>query len=307
MTEEIQIAFELDDKGMVGRQCPATDCERYFKLKPGTGLNTDVTQCPYCGNKSPSGDFLTTDQREYAISVAAREIVGPLIKQFARSVERQNRRQTKGLIRLDVSVRYDPVPIHNYVEEQLETEVICDQCGLEFAVYGVFASCPDCGQLNALKVLLSSLETAKKKLALSKDRGLEQDLRRDFLKDALASSIGAFDAYGKALRAHRAMAGFSARSSLFQDIEMLDAELCAAGMPGVEQLIGTSAWEDMKWFFQSRHVYSHNAGVVDTRFVAKQPTHASLLGRLLPLDATRVEKNIEELGRLARKLDSRIT
>ena len=82
-----------------------------------------------------------------------------------------NRRQTKGLIRLDVSVRYDPVPIHNYVEEQLETEVICDQCGLEFAVYGVFASCPDCGQLNALKVLLSSLETAKKKLALSKDRG----------------------------------------------------------------------------------------------------------------------------------------
>ena len=239
--------------------------------------------------------------------MAAREIVGPLIKQFARSVERQNRRQTKGLIRLDVSVRYDPVPIHNYVEEQLETEVICDQCGLEFAVYGVFASCPDCGQLNALKVLLSSLETAKKKLALSKDRGLEQDLRRDFLKDALASSIGAFDAYGKALRAHRAMAGFSARSNLFQDIEMLDAELCAAGMPGVEQLIGTSAWEDMKWFFQSRHVYSHNAGVVDTRFVAKQPTHASLLGRLLPLDATRVEKNIEELGRLARKLDSRIT
>ena len=60
MTEEIQIAFELDDKGMVGRQCPATDCERYFKLKPGTGLNSDVTRCPYCGNKSPSGDFLTT-------------------------------------------------------------------------------------------------------------------------------------------------------------------------------------------------------------------------------------------------------
>ena len=155
MTEENQIAFELDDKGMVGRQCPATDCERYFKLKPGTGLNSDVTRCPYCGNKSPSGDFLTTDQRKYAISVAAREIAGPLVKQFARSVERQNRRQPKGLIRLDVSVRYDPVPLHNYVEKQLETEVICDQCGLEFAVYGVFASCPDCGQLNALKVLLS--------------------------------------------------------------------------------------------------------------------------------------------------------
>ena len=200
-----------------------------------------------------------------------------------------------------------PCPYTTMLRNQLETEVICDQCGLEFAIYGVFASCPDCGQLNALKVLLSSLETATKKLALSEDQSLEEDLRRDFLKDALTSSIGAFDAYGKALRAHRVMTGFSVRSNLFQDIEMLDAELCAAGIPGVEQLIGTSAWEDMKWFFQSRHVYSHNAGVVDTRFVAKQPTHASLLGRLLPLDPARVEKNIEELGRLARNLDSRIT
>ena len=80
------------------------------------------------------------------------------------------------------SVRYDPVPILSYVEKQLETEVICDKCGLDFAVYGVFASCPDCGQLNALKVFLSSLETARKKLVLSKDQGLEEDLRRDFLK-----------------------------------------------------------------------------------------------------------------------------
>ena len=306
MTEEIQIEFELDDKGMVGRQCPNADCERYFKLKPGTGLNTDVTRCPYCGNKSPSGDFLTTDQRKHAISVATREIVGPRVKQFARSVERQNRRQPKGLIRFDVSVRYDPVPIHNYVEKQLETEVICDQCGLEFAVYGVFASCPDCGHLNALKVLLSSLETAKKKLALSKDESLDEDLRRDFLKDALNGSVAAFDAYGKALRTNLTKTSFNARPNLFQDIEALDLELQAVGIPSVEQMIGTLAWEDMKWFFQARHVYSHNAGVVDVQFVAKQPTYAQKLGRLLLLDADEVLKNIGALELLARDIDSKV-
>ena len=69
MTEEIQIAFELDDKGMVGRQCPATDCERYFKLKPGTGLNSDVTRCPYCGNKSPYlAPFVETTARSFEVS-----------------------------------------------------------------------------------------------------------------------------------------------------------------------------------------------------------------------------------------------
>ena len=55
MTEEISITLELDDQGMVGRQCPATDCVRYFKLKPGTGLNTDLTRCPYCGKQEPLG------------------------------------------------------------------------------------------------------------------------------------------------------------------------------------------------------------------------------------------------------------
>lgn len=306
MTQEIQIALEPDDKGMVGRQCPATDCGRYFKLKPGTGLNTSVTRCPYCETESVSGDFLTTDQREYALSVAGREIVSPLAKGFARNIKRFNHRQPRGLMRLDVSVRYDPVPLYSYLEKPLETEVTCDQCRLEFAVYGVFASCPDCGRLNALVVLLSSLETTKKKLALSKDESLDQDLRQDFLKEALNGPVGAFDAYGKALRARTSSIPSSAKSNLFQDMETLDMELQAAGIPGVEQLIGLSGWEDMKWFFQTRHIYSHNAGVVDDRFIAKQPAYAHMRGRLFPLDADRIEKNIDTLGLLAAELDSRV-
>ena len=46
------------------------------------------------------------------------------------------------------------IQVHSYIEKQLETAGTCDQCSLEFAVYGVFASCPDCGQLNALTSLL---------------------------------------------------------------------------------------------------------------------------------------------------------
>ena len=72
----------------------------------------------------------------------------------------------------------------------------------------------------------------------------------------------------------------------------------------MEQLIGESAWEDMKWFFQARHIYSHNAGVVDARFVAKQPSYSHMLGRMLPLDADRVHRNIEALGLLATKIDA---
>ena len=104
---------------------------------------------------------------------------------------------------------------------------------------------------------------------------MDPDLRVDLLRDALGGAIGAFDAYGKALRARRMSFASKAKSNLFQDIEALDGELKAGGMPGIEQSIGTPNWEQMKWFFQARHIYTHNAGVVDARFVAKQPSYRS--------------------------------
>ena len=250
---------------------------------------------------------MTADQVEYAKTVAAKKLVDPLLGKLAKNITKLNRHQHRGLIRPEFSVKHTSVRLHGYLEKQLETDVICDNCDLEFAVYGVFASCPDCGRLNALKVCLASLETAKKKLVLSQDESLDIDIdRRSLLKNALEDAISAFEAYGKALRAHHTSIRSKAKPNLFQDIEMLDTELQAAGISSIEHLIGSSDWEDMKWFFQARHIYNHNAGVVDARFVAKQPTYMSMLGQLLPLDVDRVRKNIEALGLLAKKLDTRI-
>ena len=306
MTEIVRVPIKTDEKGLLGRECPSGKCGQYFKLKPGTGLPIDECSCPYCGTKGDSSDFLTEDQLRYAQTYGAKKILDPILSKFAQDIEQMNRGQRGGLFSLEFSVRRQGIRVHSYIEKQLETEVTCDWCGLEFAVYGVFASCPDCGQLNALKVCLASLETAKKKLTLSKDQRLDADLRRDILRDALAGAIGAFDAYGKALRARRTSFASKAKSNLFQDIEALDGELKAGGMPGIEQSIGTPNWEQMKWFFQARHIYTHNAGVVDARFVAKQPSYGHMLGRILPLEADQIRKSIDCLGILARKLDTRI-
>ena len=306
MTEFVRVPLIPDEKGLVGRECPSDECGRYFKLKPGTGLPIDRCRCPYCGAKGDSSDFFTADQLRYARTFGEKKILDPILSKFTKDIEQMNRGQRGGLFSLEFSVKRPGIRVHSYLEKQLETEVTCDRCGLEFAVYGVFASCPDCGQLNALKVCLASLETAKKKLTLSKDQSLDADLRRDILRDALGGAIGAFDAYGKALRARRMSFASKAKSNLFQDIEALDGELKAGGMPGIEQLIGRSNWEQMKWFFQARHIYMHNAGVVDSRFVAKQPSYSHMLGRILPLEADQIRKSIDCLGILARKLDARI-
>ena len=40
-----------------------------------------------------------------------------------------------------MKVTGQPTPIRYYHEEQLETEVVCEQCALRYMIYGVFGYC----------------------------------------------------------------------------------------------------------------------------------------------------------------------
>ena len=304
MTTQITVPIEPDEQGMIGRECPQEECGLYFKVRLGTGRDTEEFRCPYCRIEGHLSHFCTQDQLEYARSMAVRELVEPMFRDFKRDVERLNRRQPKGLIQLKFSVDYKPASIQRYLEQQLETEVHCETCALEFSVYGVFASCPCCGQLNALKVLLNNLETARKKLQLFDEPSLDKELRQDFVKDALTGSVSAFDAYGKALMNSRPAMFSKARPNLFQDVEGLNTYLRGHGTLRFEKTIGVVAWEDIKWFFQARHLYVHNAGVIDERFASKQPAFSHMIGRILPLDSEHLLQIIDELAELCRELDN---
>ena len=50
-----------------------------------------------------------------------------------------------------------------------EMTLICDSCGLEFSIYGVFANCPDCDHLSAITIFKKSIEVIRKKLLLIED------------------------------------------------------------------------------------------------------------------------------------------
>lgn len=304
MTEHtISVPMPTDESGMVGRSCPDATCNRYFKLKPGTGLPTDRCHCPYCGYMGDASDLLTEDQRQYAISYATRQIVDPMMRDFGRNLRRLNTQSRGGLVSIRFDLRYEPTPIHSYVEKELETRVTCDRCSLEFSVYGVFASCPDCQRLNGLTTLRISLETARKRVRMAGEQSLDDELRRRFPRDAVWDAVSAFDAYGKALRASfPTVLRKAAKSNLFQDLDALDAELQAAGIPGLPRLADGSV-DGIRWLFQARHIYEHNAGVVDHRFVSKLPGYAHLQGRLLPLPHEDILSAIDQLGQLADAID----
>lgn len=293
-----------DENGMVGRQCPSRDCGQYFKLKPGTGLPIEDCGCPYCGARAEASEFLTPDQLEYAKSVAAREVLGPTLKDFKRDIEALNRPSRDSLISLKFSVDLPTFHLHLYREADVETPVTCSNCTLEFAVFGVFASCPDCGLLNAFDVFRASLDVCRRRLRLLDlpETAGDRELVKAILVDSLGSAVAAFDALGKKLRQQRPDILPQKPKNLFQNVRALEQALTTGTGKSMVARLGAAAFDDLVLLFQVRHVYEHNLGVVDDDFLAKVPGYAHLRGRLYPLSKDDVERLVDLLDQLASSL-----
>jgi hypothetical protein len=303
-SEVVKVTLKTDARGMLGRRCPSSDCAQYFKLKPGTGLSTSKCHCPYCGASGDAQSFSTKDQIEYAKTVAAKQVVEPLLRKFGQNLNRISNQTRGGLIELKFSMRSAQFRVHHYREADVETDVTCDHCGLEFAVYGVFAMCPDCSRLNAFAVFAKSMEVCRTRLALleldeTKD---DPELERSILRDALTSSIGAFDALGKRLR-EAAPDVFPAKpKNLFQNFDALDSALLASGQGVAARLGCQDQASRMRLLFQVRHIIEHNMAVADDDFVRIMPAFGHLRGKIYPLTRGEVEELLVLLADLTETL-----
>lgn len=288
----VKVTLQADSRGMLGRRCPSSDCAQYFKLKPGTGLPTSECYCPYCETGGDTQSFSTPDQIEYAKSIAAKQVMEPLLRQFGQNLTRISNQTRGGFIELKFSMRTPQFRIHHYREADVETDVTCDNCGLEFAVYGVFALCPDCRQLNAFAVFTKSLEACRRRLALLdlEETGADADLERSILRDVLTSSVAAFDAVGKRLR-EAAPTIFPAKPrNLFQNFRALDSALAANGRGIAARLGDEERASRLQFLVQVRHIIEHNMGVVDDDFIRIVPACGHLRGKIYPLARVEVEE-----------------
>jgi len=293
MNMTIGVNLIPNGKGFVGRECPK--CFQYFKVKPGTGLPTTTCHCPYCGYTGDHKEFVTKDQIEYAKSVALKEInrriIEPELKKLENSFKELERATRGGFIQIQVKFQRSPLsfPLMDYQEKEVETYVVCDNCGLEFAIYGVFANCPDCGQLNALIIFRKSLEVALKRILLLDSIKEDADLREALLEDALSSGVSAFDAFGKALQLRYPDTLPQKTKNLFQKFQELSEALSNTVGKSLPDIIGQEKFDYIFKMFQVRHIYEHNMGVIDNDFIRKVPALAHLRGRKYPLQQNEIQ------------------
>lgn len=299
----VTVPMPRDEDGFLGRECPVTDCEGYFLLKPGTGLTGEnlPCYCPYCGHKGSNQTFWTKEQLEYAKSIVLRDLVDAVrqdLKQFEFNYP------ARGPFGVGISMTLlpgTPVPIRHYREKALETYVTCPSCTLEYAVYGIFAYCPDCGTHNSLQMLEKNLELTAKQLALAEGLA-DSDLRRHLLEDALENCVSALDGFGREAccrRASRSSAPEKCENISFQNLARAAERLARLFSIDLRAAVAPDVWETAVRGFMKRHVIAHHAGVVDQQYIDETQDSSAFVGRRVPLDASEIRSVAGAVQRLA--------
>ncbi len=287
---QFSISIPPDENGMIGRECPDTNCEGYFKIELGTGLKGEnlPCHCPYCGHQEGQDKFFTKAQVEYVQSVALNKVTNAILKDL-KSLEFNHK--PRGAFGLGISMKVTgrPTPIRRYREQNLETEVICDKCTLHYMIYGVFGFCPDCGAHNSLQILEKNFELIEKLLLMADSQ--EPAIAQKLLENAMEDCVSAFDGFGReTCRVFSAKAKQPAKvvELQFQNINgVRDRAIDQFGIDFAKTL-PPADWKQVQQSFQKRHLLAHKMGVVDEAYIKATGESAALLGRRIVINGQEI-------------------
>lgn len=264
---EFSVKIRPDEDGYTGRECPM--CERYFKIKFGTGL-PDATEChcPYCSHVGPQTEFWTKQQIEYAKSVALNKISSQLLAQMKKMEKRPD---PNAFLSIGISVKGRPTPIAYYSEKELEERVTCAACTLEYTIYGVFGYCPDCGIHNSLQIVNANFDLVLKILDLVLISA--EEIGAKLIENALEDAISSFDGFG------REHCSKLPQKISFQNIAAAMERLMREEGVDLSNGLESTHWNFICEQFQKRHLLAHKMGIIDDEFVSRIGCSPSLVGR----------------------------
>ena len=298
----ISISIPPDENRFTGRECPQAECEGYFKIELGTGLEGEglPCHCPYCGHAAGHDHFWTREQIEYARSVARRRITDAIRKDLKKLEFDYKPRGAFG-IGFSLKLKRGPQPpIRYYREKQLETEVVCRNCTLRYSVYGVFGFCPDCGQHNSIQILQKSLEVVGKMLEMATRE--EKAVAERLIENALEDCVSTFDGFGRELcriHANKARNPSKAERMNFQNLEAARKRFLDLFGFDLSAEVARDEWRAAVVAFQKRHLIAHRFGVVDQDYMDKTGDFGAVVGRKVTVDVDEVKRLAKTVNTLA--------
>lgn len=308
---EINVPLVLDQNGYFGRECPQDNCKKYFKVMPGTGIQgVDQCICPYCGYKGSTQEFFTQDQKKRVGSVA-RNLANDIIFRELKKMEFDYTPQGRSGIGMRFHVEKGaPIPLHVYSEKDLETYVTCANCSLKYAIYGVFAYCPDCGEPNTLQIFHENIKVIHRVIEWAKST--DPILTQNLIENSFEDCVSTFDGFGRELcHLHRTKSKIPDRVHKinFQNLESAKKNFKMHFNLDLDQGLSREEWLIANMCFLKRHLLAHKLGIVDEDYIRRSGDTNATIGKkvyitsedtlaLIPIIEKLAGNMVESLGAL---------
>jgi hypothetical protein len=244
-----------DSEGLFGHECP--ECNGYWRSK-AVPPTWEIT-CPYCGRSAETHHFLTAGQRRFVKAVCDLTLHAFTAAEDGKHIIDLDK------VADDVATTSER-PAFYYSEESQQNHYTCSACGNADDILGRYGYCSSCGTRNDLQELTGEIEAINTKAR-------ERIKAGEPLEPAVPDAVSAFDSvarqYAKQLakwvpmRADRRAA---LEGTLFHNLKR------AADLKpwfGIDLTAGfdTAEVEFISRMFLRRHVYEHNGGEVDQRYL----------------------------------------
>jgi hypothetical protein len=269
--------------------------------------------CVYCGHHGAHSDFVTHQQLE-----RAKRAVGDWAEQLVgRTLDRSLRPLATGSvprsgIGLQVTYRstpFYPRPLPGISEEKLIRVRTCVACSLRYAVFGEHRYCPVCGALGPRAVALDALAAEVTRLdvlrlvpaeaaAALRESGA---LNRVWV-DTLENLVGIVETLAKTVfraAVPDAAARTKRKSHVFQRLADLADLFVDAGYPDIRSLIDAATWQRLLQVWATRHLFTHNDGVIDEKYAASSPGGTLKIGQRVTVTEAACRQAIADVQTLA--------
>ena len=245
----LPVFISSDSEGRFGHQCPS--CDTYWRSSGGAKI------CPYCGVTGGGYEFLTEAQARFVHYVCAR------LKQVQTSVEDGDYDIEDDRVAETVHAESERPPFY-YAEQSQQKRFNCTECGSFNDIIGRYGYCSVCGTRNDLHELQEvTLENIRRD---TNERGDHSQ--------RLVETVGAFDTFVRQyvrqvvnrIPMRSARKGRLEKAS-FHNLENTAAELKAACDIDILGTLGAADRAFAVLMFHRRHVYEHNGGVADEKYL----------------------------------------
>ncbi len=263
-----QLTFRISvptQDSFLGRECNNPECKRYFKIH--IDHFKDEMFCPYCGVLFDKEQLWTQEQLDYAkkhvIEEGTAYVVNELDKIFKHAFKKNSSNRSGFSVTYKSNGPYKKKHISSPSERDTDTELECVTCHSKFQIIGLFGYCPCCHEDNIIvydtniKILLDEIKSSSNQ---------EKSLRH-----AYNDLVSTFENYCKNKNT-------TGKRHNFQNLDIAKNFFMNNYRKELFNGITPGELETIKRFFQKRHVYQHNKGYIDQKYIEIIPSDSPLLG-----------------------------